>query len=517
MITTHLVRHFATEPQAIVVSWGNTTQKEALMSNRDAAIALRRFGLGARAGEIERIASDPRGFVLQSLTQATAHITYPDLEPSHVTFATAMIAQRQKQQAEAMRLADAAKAPAANELPPLPEQQAPPAEPTPDMPQAQAQATPTPALKPGRIRREAFLQEAFARFNHASTTDAAFLERLVMFWSNHFCVSANKGPVRGIAGAYEREAIRPHVLGRFTDMLIAVEQHPAMLIYLDNAQSIGPGSKAGLNRGRGLNENLAREILELHTLGVGGGYTQDDVLNLARILTGWTVGTLANAASEPGKFFFAPARHEPGDHTVLGKRYPDRGQSTGIEVLRDLAAHRSTARHIAGKLARHFVSDDPPADLLQRLEATFFDTGGDLAAVSRALVNSPEAWDAPPAKVVPPYDFLVAIVRGFGLEPQPAEMMRLAFQLGQPLWRPPAPAGWPDGDIAWAAPSAMRERLRVAEVAARRVDPAADPRLLADAMLGGALGEATRLAVARAETREQALELLIMSPEFQRR
>ena len=181
------------------------------------------------------------------------------------------------------------------------------------------------AVKPGRIRREAFQQEAFARFSHATATDAAFLERLVMFWSNHFCVSANKGPVRGMAGAYEREAIRPHVLGRFADMLIAVEQHPAMLIYLDNAQSIGPNSRAGLNRGRGLNENLAREILELHTLGVGGGYTQDDVTSLARILTGWTVGNLANAASEPGKFFFAPARHEPGDGTVLGKRYPDGG------------------------------------------------------------------------------------------------------------------------------------------------------------------------------------------------
>ena len=188
---------------------------------------------------------------------------------------------------------------------------------------AQPQATAPPAEKPGRIRREAFQQEAFARFSHAAATDAAFLERLVMFWSNHFCVSANKGPVRGMAGAYEREAIRPHVLGRFADMLIAVEQHPAMLIYLDNAQSIGPNSRAGLNRGRGLNENLAREILELHTLGVGGGYTQDDVTSLARILTGWTVGNLANAASEPGKFFFAPARHEPGDRTVLGKRYPD--------------------------------------------------------------------------------------------------------------------------------------------------------------------------------------------------
>jgi uncharacterized protein (DUF1800 family) len=489
------------------------------MSARDAAIALRRFGLGARSGEIRRIAGDPRGFVLQSLARAdAATISDAALEPSHVTFATALAAQRQKklaERAEVMRSAEAGNARAAREPQPQPELQTPPAEQVPDM--AQAQAAARPVEKPGRIRREAFQQEAFARFNHAAATDAAFLERLVMFWSNHFCISANKGPVRGIAGAYEREAIRPHVLGRFADMLIAVEQHPAMLIYLDNARSTGPNSKAGLNRGRGLNENLAREILELHTLGVGGGYTQDDVTNLARILTGWTVGNLVNAASEPGQFFFAPARHEPGNRTVLGKHYPDRGQITGVDVLRDLAAHRATARHIAQKLARHFLSDDPPAGLVQRLEATFLKTGGDLGAVSRTLVESPEAWDVQPAKVLPPYDFLVAIVRGFALDPQPQEMLRLTNQLGQPLWRPPAPAGWPDTDTAWAAPSALRERLRVAEVAARRVNPDADPRLAAEEVLGEGMGQATRQAVARAETREQGLELLIMSPEFQRR
>ncbi len=324
------------------------------MSSRDATIALRRFGLGARSDELKRIAGDPRGFVLQSLTQADAVlISDAALEPSHVTFATALVAQRQKklaERAEVMRSADAGNAQAAKE--PQPQLAAPPppvAEAAPDM--AQPQATAPPAAKPGRIRREAFQQEAFARFSHAAATDAAFLERLVMFWSNHFCVSANKGPVRGMAGAYEREAIRPHVLGRFADMLIAVEQHPAMLIYLDNAQSIGPNSRAGLNRGRGLNENLAREILELHTLGVGGGYTQDDVTSLARILTGWTVGNLANAASEPGKFFFAPARHEPGDRTVLGKRYPDGGlghrrgrASRSGGAQRHGTPHRSKAR-----------------------------------------------------------------------------------------------------------------------------------------------------------------------------
>lgn len=492
------------------------------MASRDAATALRRFGLGARTGEIGRIAGDPRGFVAQSLARPdAARISDAALEPSHVTFATALAAQKQKklaERADTMRSAEASQAQPAPEAQPRSDVPASPpmqTEAAPDMAQPKS-ATP-PLEKPGRIRREAFLEDAFARFTHAATTDAAFIERLVMFWSNHFCVSANKGPVRGIAGAYEREAIRPHVLGRFADMLMAVEQHPAMLVYLDNAQSIGPNSKAGLNRSRGLNENLAREILELHTLGVGGGYTQEDVTNLARILTGWTVGNLANAMSEPGKFFFAPARHEPGAWTVLGKRYPDRGQLTGVDVLRDLARHAATARHIATKLARHFVSDNPPATLVQHLEKTFLDTGGDLAAVAKALAQSPQAWEAPPAKVLPPYDFLVAVVRGFALEPQPQEMLRLTNLLGQPLWRPPSPAGWPDADGAWAAPSALRERLRVAEVAARQASRLADPRVVAEDILGDAMGSPTRQAVARAETREQGLELLIMSPEFQRR
>jgi uncharacterized protein (DUF1800 family) len=368
-----------------------------------------------------------------------------------------------------------------------------------------------------QIRRDAFVEEAAARFRHAATTDAAFLERLVMFWSNHFCVSANKGSVRGIAGAYEREVIRPHVLGRFADMLLAVETHPAMLVYLDNQMSVGPNSIAGTNRGRGLNENLGREILELHTLGVGGGYSQEDVTNLARILTGWTVGNLANAMMEPGKFFFAAARHEPSEWTVLGKRYPNRGVQTGEEVLHALAVHPATARHIARKLAVHFVADEPPPALTARLEKVFLDTGGDLAAVSKALAQADEAWAPQTPKVLPPYDFLIAVVRGFALEPKPAELLRLGAQLGQPLWRPTSPAGWPDADAVWAAPSALRERLRIAEVAARQADRFADPRKVAEDLFGEGLGSATRQAVARAEAREQGLELLIMSPEFQRR
>jgi uncharacterized protein (DUF1800 family) len=487
------------------------------MSARDAATALRRFGLGGRPGERTRIAGDPRGFVLQALTDpGRARITDPALEPSHVVFAAAMAAQRRQRLARAA----AAEPGAIMQDGPGASPEAPPPPPGTQAPQVPGMDNPSAAQsaeKAGQIRRDALVEEGTARFRHASATQAAMLERLVMFWSNHFCVSANKGPVRGIAGAYEREAIRPHVLGRFADMLLAAAKHPAMLVYLDNHVSVGPGSRAGKERGLGLNENLAREILELHTLGVGGGYTQADVTNLARILTGWTVANLANVRIEPGKFFFAPARHEPGDWTVLGKRYAAKGLETGEAVLRDLAAHPATARHVAGKLARHFVAQEPPPALVARLEHVFLATGGDLAALARALVQAPEAWEASPAKVLPPYDFLVAVVRAFALEPRPENLMRLSALLGQPLWRPPSPAGWPDADATWAAPSALRERLRIAEVAARQASRSADPRRVAEDLFGEALGAATAQAIARAEAREQGLELLIMSPEFQRR
>jgi uncharacterized protein (DUF1800 family) len=293
-----------------------------------------------------------------------------------------------------------------------------------------------------------------------------------------------------------------------------------MLIYLDNQLSTGPNSKAG--KGRGLNENLAREILELHTLGVNGGYAQVDVTNFARILTGWTVGQLNVVQSEPGKFFFAANRHEPGSWSVLGRTYVDVGRQTGEQVLDDLARHPSTARYIATRLARHFVSEQPSPKLVEALAAAFIKSEGDLAVVSKVLVTHPDAWSSKPAKVVPPYDFAVALVRGFGLDVKPPEVLRLAGALGQPIWQPASPKGWPDDDDAWTGPSAIRERLRIAEKAARDLAPkgatvAMDPRELAEDLLGPILSDSTRTAIARAETREQGLELMIMSPEFLRR
>ncbi len=477
------------------------------MAKVDAVTAVRRYGLGARPGDLEKIAADPRGYVLAALQRPeTARIDGGDLQPSHVILAELQAAQKERRAER--RAAMPAPSAAVTTPPPSP------------MPPAASGRTGLEAsdiAKPGAIRREAFRDDATARLQRARTTDAPFLERLVMFWSGHFCVSIAKGQVRGVAGAFEREAIRPHVLGRFADMLRAVEQHPAMLIYLDNTQSTGPNSRAGLSRGKGLNENLARETLELHTLGVDGGYTQADVTNLARLITGWTVGGLEQERVEPGRFMFAPARAEPGAFTVLGKRYEGGVPRGGEACLADLARHPSTARHIASRMARHFVAAEPPPALVARLETTFRDTDGDLAALARALVSAPEAWVEEPRKVVPPYDYLVAVARGLDLEPPVADLVRIMGALGQPLWQPPSPAGWPDADDAWMAPAAIRERLRVAERAAREVDRLADARVVAETLLGPALSEPTRQAIARAESRDQGLEIFLMSPEFLRR
>lgn len=379
----------------------------------------------------------------------------------------------------------------------------------------------------GRYRdlREALAEAAAVRTDLALVTPAPFVERLVHFWANHFAVSVDKQPVIGVAGAFEFEAIRPHVLGTFTDLLLAVEMHPAMLFYLDQAQSIGPESRLGQaaarrDRKRGLNENLAREILELHTLGVRSGYGQEDVTELARALTGWTIGgqTRIPALRGPqvGVFFFAEAIHQPGERRVLGKRYGPAGQRQGEAILRDLAAHPATARHIATKLARHFGGDVPPPGLIARLEAAFLLSGGDLPTVYRALIEAPEAWSGE-AKFRTPWDWTLAALRAVGAESLPVRAnLSTLNQLGQPTWRPGSPAGWDDTAPSWAGPDALYRRIEVAEQIARR-SPPLDARTLAGQLFPGALSEPTRKALANAESPAQALALLLAAPEMMRR
>jgi uncharacterized protein (DUF1800 family) len=350
-----------------------------------------------------------------------------------------------------------------------------------------------------------------AQMDYALTTDAGFRERLVWFWANHFTVSTRAGGVAAVVGPYIREAIRPFATGSFAALLLAVMRHPAMLIYLDNSSSVGPNSPIGQRQHRGLNENLARECLELHTLGVAGGYTQADVTAFARILTGW--GVDLNAA-EPG-FVFRPEAHEPGDKILLGRRFPQ-GEIGGLLALEFLAGHPATQRHLATQLARHFVADDPPPDAVARVEAVLRDSAGDLAAAAAAIVDLPAAWQ-PLTKLRSPADFTLAVLRALDLpepdRPAPEAGMTL---LGQPLWGAPLPNGFPDDTASWAAPEGLLRRVEWSYAVAGRA-ATADPAALAEAALGPLLRAQTRAAMARAGSRRDALTILFNAPEFARR
>jgi uncharacterized protein (DUF1800 family) len=495
----------------------------------NAALALSRFGLGARPGDFDAIASDPQGAVKDEI--ATRLVPSPEGEelkptPELLKQYYAFV-QMERELRERKAATPAAPGAPMSEIQPAPPGNAPPANPSPVTPQAQGQATPMPSnasaqpeqRTPPPLPQRIFLAEAKARF--CGTIHApriGFGERLAIFWANHFAISATKGGnVRMIAGAFEREAIRPHVFGRFADMLLAVETHPAMLFFLDNQQSFGPDSMAGQNRKRGLNENLAREILELHTLGVNGGYTQEDVTSLARIITGWTVVGREGRLGDPGSFAFFANAHEPGQARLLGRIYADAGFEQGKAALLDLARHPATATHIAEKLARHFVADTPPAALVDRLAATFRATDGDLAAVSTALVEAKEAWATDLTKLRSPLEFSIAILRATDARPEPQPILGALYVMGQPLWQPAGPNGFPDTFDAWASPEALKTRMDIANAAAARTADRFDPPGFIEARLGPLLSEDTRSAVARAESRTQGLAIAFMSPEFQRR
>ena len=369
--------------------------------------------------------------------------------------------------------------------------------------------------------------EAQAQLSVLLDAEAPFRERLVWFWANHFTVSIRQGGIRPIAGSFVREAIRPHVFGRFGDMLLAVMRHPAMLMYLDNAGSVGPDSPAGRNGRRGLNENLARECLELHTVGAGSGYDQADVTAFAAILTGWSVD---HDAAEPG-YLFRDRAHEPGPKTLMGRSFPE-GEVGGILALDRLGSHPATFRHLAAKLALHFVSDAPAPQAVAALDAVLQRTRGDLQAVALALVDLQDARQ-PGTKFRTPFELVVATLRALGVPADPqlptaGHGLAGAVQaLGQPVWGAPLPNGWPDRAADWASPSAMMARIdwsyRISGQAAGNgagatgTTDAADPVGIARASLGDALRPATLAQVAGAGDRRDALTLLFSSPEFQRR
>ncbi|CAN5195145.1 DUF1800 family protein [soil metagenome] len=493
-----------------------------------AAIALTRFGLGARAGEIDTVSGDPADWLDSQVRPAGAPNPAGEFETTTERVQAFLDYQQDSQAARQVRRAAAPQAAMAG-----------------DTMAAQAPAEPqaNAALDARRESRRSLAQdtaqEFLARAQLAATTDAGFAERWALFWSNAFTASATKFQSAIFMGQYEREAIRPHVFGQFEDLAVAAETHPAMLLYLDQAQSIGPNSQAGERRQAGLNENLAREAMELHTVGADGGYSQNDVTEFARALTGWSIPNgrdagarlqraglrggrrraMQRAADEPGEngFVFRSNVHEPGTRMVLGKTYADDGARQGEAILRDLANRPETARRLARNLARHFVADDPPKALTDRLEAAWTGSRGDLAVVARALIAAPEAWDPQPAKIKTPYEFIVSSHRALGTQPQrPQPLQQALVQMGQPAFSAPSPEGWPDTAADWAGPDALVKRLNWAKTVGDTAR-AGDPNAVAAGALGPRLSERSRLAVARAESRPEALTLFLMSPEFQRR
>ena len=466
--------------------------------------------MGPRPGSIAAIETDPRGALIAELERPSAgEIAMPGLSSAKAFRAVndanakrqakAIIAKKeqdakQKQMAEASPMMEGATEAAAQGPGGMAQKIA-------------AEAVPDPG-------RQIYLEEARIRTEAAFSAEIGFVERLVWFWSNHFCVSADK--IRSMSGAYEREAIRPHVLGHFTDLLLAAEGHPAMLFYLDQTISMGTNSIAGINRTRGLNENLAREILELHTLGVRSGYTQDDVIAFANVLTGWTLVPPGDNPEHGGEFIFNPRLHEPGAQKVLGKSYGDQTVEQGRAVLRDLAAHPATATHVADKLARHFIADTPPPALVERLAKVFTDTDGDLKEVAKAMVKSDEAWTQPATKLKRPGEWAVGMVRAAGGTKANAKRFTDGQALlGEPLWRPPSPKGFPDDEASWI--DGVGRRLDIANNFAERVSDRVDPQDLIENVFGSQVTSEVKQTVGRAESRQQALVLLFMSAEFQRR
>lgn len=457
------------------------------------ATALRRFAYGGAARDIAAMGRDPRGALLAELARPL-----PGTAPPLANIQSALLAFENFRRRFAQRGALAAAA------------AAPPPEAT------FLGFPPVDGPFPEDILREVMAWRAA----QARTTEAPFQERLVQFWGNFFTVARTSNVTAAAAHVFEFEAIRPHLHGRFADMLDAAVFHVAMLDYLNNTTSFGLHSPRGQRLGgrRGVNENLAREVMELHSLGADGGYGQEDVTGFANALSGWT---LAPASPPPRRAFPGPlflrAFHEPGPKTILGRVFAEDGPGQARAVVAMLAAHPSTARNVARRMALHFVGEHAPQSLVDRLAAVFRDTGGSLPALHRALVEAPESWSAPPAKLRPPIEFLLAMTRLLDQPLPPGWFGRPLAALGQEPQRAPSPKGWDEADDAWATSDGIKSRLDLCAAFAPRWARVLDPRRVAEEALGPALSAETRRLVAQAATPEQGLTLLLMSPEVQRR
>ena len=512
----------------------------------DASIAATRFGMGAKPGEITLAASDPQGWLSTQIRPEGAEVysgmTREQAGEAIRTFREGVRTLRAEGMGPGAPQKTAIANPQMQGESPASMMSASPMKPSMDAALGLVAAEAMrPNGKPPRtdfqMDRQALYQpvnqevqgEVLARARLAASTDASFRERWALFWSNHFTTAGKNQEMRLLSPVFEREAIRPHVFGRFETLLIASSTHPGMLAYLDQQQSVGPHSvqvqKAALRRGplagRGLNENLAREIMELHTVGADGGYTQGDVTEFARALTGWGIanGGPADGASPVGATVFRTALHEPGERSVLGRRYGDDGSEQGRRILIDLAARPQTAHRLCTKIAAHFVSDTPDPALVARLEAAWKRSDGDLSQVALALVKAPEAWTPQPRKLKTPYELIVSAYRAAGAQPTniQREVMGPLTALGQRPFDAPQPNGWSDQASVWAAPDALVKRLTWAQGFAATYAPQGDIQAAANEALGARLLPATATALSRSESRPEAYALLIMSPEFQRR
>jgi uncharacterized protein (DUF1800 family) len=356
-------------------------------------------------------------------------------------------------------------------------------------------------------------------FVRAMTGDG-FRERLVAFWADHFTVTG-RGVMDGMLPyALVEDAIRPNLTANFEALLMAAILHPAVLLYLDQPQSFGPSSRAGKRQGKGLNENLARELLELHTLGVGADYGQTDVRQMAELLTGLTYDATRGTR-------FDPRRAEPGAETVLGRVYGGDEMIPIRQVLRDLAAHPATARHVCGKLAVHFVSDTPDPAMVEAMVAAWDASGGYLMQVYAAMLRHPAAWAMGRSKARQPFDFIVAALRALQIPPQvifdlpDARLRKLILrpmaEMGQPWKAPRGPDGWPESVGAWITPAGLAARIDWAMRVPAALGDLPDPAALASRALADAADTALLTAIGRAESVAEGVGLVLASPAFNRR
>lgn len=461
----------------------------------EGAIAAHRFGLGARPGEIDAASAAPKKWLLSQLDSPVDQpLPLDGREPFKTggALVSELLQYRKDRKMEQ------------------------------DMAAADKSADPDHIPDPVKIffktRVAEFTREMGARFALGFTTQKPFAERLVWFWSNHFAVSALNPAAITFIGAFEREAIRPNIAGKFEDLVLASTRHPAMQLYLDNAQSIGPDSLAGRLSGKGINENLGRELMELHTLGVDGGYTQADVIALAKILTGWSIDKDGGTTG----FRYYPARHEPGEAVLRGKTYGG-GEEGGIQAIRDLANDPATARHIARKFATQFIADNPSAESVERIEKSFNQSGGNLRKLAETAVSDPAGWKPGSGKMRTPVEYTTAAMRLFGWprggdpDQQVKSVMGATRLMGEFPLAPPSPKGWPDNSDSWSGPDALLNRIEWAKEVGNRMPPNLDAMSVGAMGLGPLLQDNTKAAMKKAATPGEAVALLISSPEFQRR